>query len=106
MLGLGADLLLGVRVSAETLGSAGLDSQNRFYGAAFMLYGVLLLLIAKDLERYGPILRALLWVFWFAGAARAISVALFGWPPPLVGVLFAVELVVPPLLLVWHARLA
>ncbi len=105
VLGLNADALLGAGVSSQSLVDAGLDSQNRFYGATFLLYGVLLFLVTRDLERYGPVLRALLWVFWLAGLVRFISVALFGWPPVLIGLLFAAELVLPPVLLAWHTRL-
>lgn len=38
ILGPGADVLLGARLSAATLGDAVLDSQNRFYGVAFTVY--------------------------------------------------------------------
>ncbi len=42
VLGAGADVLLGARLPPEALADAALDSQNRFYGVAFSLYGVLL----------------------------------------------------------------
>ena len=106
VLGANADVLLGAQVSSQSLMDAGLDSQNRFYGATFTLYGVLLLLVTRDLQRYGPVLRCLLWVFWGAGLVRFISVALYGWPPLLMNLLFALEVVLPPLLLAWHAKLA
>ncbi len=100
-LGLGADAMLGARVPDAALGDAGLDSQNRFYGVAFTLYGVLMYLAATDLERYAPVLRALLWVFFAAGAARLVSIATHGLPPPLIVALIASELLLPPLLLWW-----
>lgn len=105
VLGLDADVLLGANVSAQSIVDPGLDSQNRFYGAAFTLYGVLLLLISRDLERYYPVLKCLLWVFWFAGFVRFISVVVYGWPPMLIGLLLAAELALPPMLLVWSRRL-
>ena len=104
-LGLQADALLGAGVSTHSLSDPGLDSQNRFYGATFVLYGVLLFLVTRDLERYAPVLRSLLWVFWFAGLVRFISVVLFGWPPVLILALFVVELTLPPLMLLWQSRL-
>lgn len=104
--GLGADQILGASVSTASHTDPGLDSQNRFYGAAFTLYGVLLLVIRRDVAKYETILRCLLWVFWFAGGVRFVSVALYGWPPYLMGVLFAVELILPPALLFWTSRLA
>ena len=103
--GLGADQMLGADVSTQSRADAGLDSQNRFYGAAFTLYGVLLIVIAKDIQRFASILRCVLWVFWLAGAARFISVALYGWPPIPIGALLVVELVLPPTLLLWFTRI-
>ena len=104
-LGLQADLLLGAGVSELTQLDPGLDSQNRFYGGSFMAYGVLLWLSASDLRRYAPVVRILLWVLLGAGLVRFISVWKFGWPPPLIGVLFALEILVPPAVLVWLGRL-
>ena len=105
VLGPGAEVLLGAQLPAEALADPVLDSQNRFYGVAFSVYGVLLFLAASDLERYGPVLKVLLWVFFAGGLARLVSIALVGWPPPLVLALTALELLPPPLLLLWLARL-
>lgn len=100
-LGLGADQMLGAQVSNQTMMDAGLDSQNRFYGATFTLYGVIFLMTAANLARYLPLLKATVWVFFIAGLVRFISVWLFGWPPPLIAALFAAEIILPPLLLLW-----
>jgi Domain of unknown function (DUF4345) len=81
-----------------------LSSQNRFYGVAFSLYGVLLLICAGNVVKYQTILRAALWVFFAAGIARFIAMATHGLPPPLVLALLASELLLPPLLLFWLAR--
>ncbi|MFK7915601.1 MAG: DUF4345 domain-containing protein [Pseudomonadales bacterium] len=105
VLGLQADQLLGANISAQSRADPGLDSQNRFYGAAFTLYGFLLLTIRDRLEQYSEILRCLLWVFWGAGLVRLISVAIFGWPPLLMNLLLAIELTLPLALLVWHRSL-
>jgi len=103
-LGLQADQMLGAAVSARSISDPGLDSQNRFYGATFTLYGVLLLVISTQLQQYATILRCLLWVFLGAGVVRFISVSLYGWPPLLIGLLFALELIVPVVLLFWFSR--
>lgn len=103
-LGLGADALLGIAVPSDALSNAGLDSQNRFFGVSFALYGVLLHLCATDLQRYAPVLRCVLWVFFAAGLARVVSIAVHGLPPPLVWLLLASELLPPPLLTWWLAR--
>lgn len=102
--GLGADQMIGAHVSAQSMADPGLDSQNRFYGAAFGLYGVLLLVTSSDIPRYGLIIRCVLWVFFIAGLARFVSVGMFGWPPVAIGALFALELLLPPVLLVWLRR--
>ena len=38
-LGLRADVLLGARLPPEVIADPALDSQNRFYGTSFALYG-------------------------------------------------------------------
>lgn len=100
-LGVGADVLLGAKLPAEALADAALDSQNRFYGIAFSLYGVLLWVCATDLPKYATVLRCVLWVFFVAGLARLVSIATHGVPPPLVLGLLATELALPPLLHLW-----
>jgi hypothetical protein len=104
VLGLQADVLLGARLPASVIADPALDSQNRFYGVAFMLYGVVLFVGGSDLERYLPMVRAALWIFLAAGLARLVSMLLYGLPPPLVMMLLLVEVVATPLLLMWLAR--
>ncbi len=103
-LGPGADSLLGARISAEVLADPALDSQNRFYGVSFALYGVLLFLCSTDLARYATVLRCVLWVLLAAGLARFVSLAARGVPPAPILALFALELVAPPLMLWWLSR--
>ncbi len=102
--GFQADAMLGAHVSPETALEPSLNSQNRFYGVAFAFYGVALYLCAGDIRRYEPILKALLYVFFLAGVARVISWATHGAPAPLVMLLLATELLLPPALLVWLGR--
>jgi hypothetical protein len=103
-LGAGADVLLGAKLPPAALVDPALDSQNRFYGVAFGLYGVLLYLCATDLPKYAAVLRCLLLVFLAGGFARLVSIATHGMPPPLVLVLLVTELVVPTLLLAWLSK--
>ncbi|HYM36108.1 MAG TPA: DUF4345 domain-containing protein [Steroidobacteraceae bacterium] len=102
-LGLGAEVLLGAIVPLEAINDPALDSQNRFYGVAFTLYGVLLILCASDVLKYASVLRCVVWVFFAAGAARFVSVAIHGMAPPLVLLLMGSELIAP-LLLLWLAK--
>lgn len=103
-LGLGADAMLGAQVTDQMQAEPTLDSQNRFYGVAFALYGVILLICAKDLNRYEPILRATLWVFFLAGLSRGVSWLAVGSPTPPVIALAVVELIAPLVLLLWLSR--
>jgi hypothetical protein len=103
-LGVGADVLLGAQLPAEALSDAALNSQNRFYGVAFSLYGVLLYLCATDLSKYATVLRCVLWVFFAAGLARLVSVATHGVPPPLVLALLGSEIALPPMLHLWLSK--
>ena len=105
-LGVGADVMLGAKLPSAALSDAVLDSQNRFYGIAFTLYGVLFLICASDLKKYATVLRAVLWVFFAAGLARLVSIAVHGLPSMLVLVLLDTELILPPVLLVWLSKLA
>jgi Domain of unknown function (DUF4345) len=103
LMGLNADVLLGAQVSPLTLNDPTLDSQNRFYGVAFTVYGWLLYVCATDLDRYRPVFRCMLAVFFAAGLARLVSVGLHGWPSwPVIG-LGAAELMLPVVLAGWDA---
>ncbi|MGE0314051.1 MAG: DUF4345 domain-containing protein [Lautropia sp.] len=104
VLGVRADVLLGARLPPEALADAALDSQNRFYGVAFGLYGVLLYLCATDLRRYATVLRCVIWVFFASGLARLVSIVTHGVPPPLVLALLVTELALPPLLSAWLSK--
>ena len=104
VLGLSAEPLLGAELSESTLINAALDSQNRFYGVAFAIYGVLFYVCSRDVRNYATIIYCLLWVFLVAGMARLVSIALLGFPPPLIGILLLVELTFPPIMLLWLRR--
>ena len=104
VLGVGADVLLGAKLTAEAVTDPGLDSQNRFYGVSFALYGVLFLVCASNIPKYAIVLRCVLWVFFAAGVARLVSIAIHGMPPALVVALLVSELVLPPVLAWWLSR--
>ncbi len=99
--GVGADRLLDPTLPTSLAALASLDSQNRFYGVVFALYGVLLWLGAADPGRHAPMLRWLIGLFFAGGVARLVSVALVGLPSAAVMSLGMLELVIPPLL--WTA---
>ena len=104
VLGLHADIFLGANVPAAVVTDPVLDSQNRFYGTAFTLYGVLLWLCASDLVRYASVLRCTLWMLFGGGVARLVSIVFRGLPAAPVLVLLLSEIAGPPLALWWLAR--
>jgi hypothetical protein len=104
-LGAGSEVLLGANLSAVSLADPVLDSQNRFYGVVFALYGVILYMGATNPARYAPVLRAAFWVFFAGGLARLVSIAVMGVPSLPVLLLLAMELVIPPVLLIWLSKI-
>lgn len=104
--GLNADALLGANPPQEALSNASMDSQNRFYGAAFMLYGVLSWLCASNMRHYAAVFRLLILVFFIGGLTRLTSLMIHGLPSPAIQFLALTELLIPPLLLWWHKRAA
>jgi hypothetical protein len=104
LLGVGAETLVGAKLSAETLAEPSLNSQNRFYGTSYMLYGILLWVCTRDMDRYALIFRILLWMTFAAGVTRIISVALHGWPSPTIIALAVSELLLPPFVFWWQKR--
>jgi hypothetical protein len=104
LLGVGAEALLGAKLSAETLAEPSLNSQNRFYGTSYMLYGILLWVCTRDMDRYAPIFRILLLMTFAAGMTRIISLMLHGWPSPTIIALGVSELLLPPFVFWWQKR--
>lgn len=104
VLGTKAELLLGAQWPRGLPFDAVLDSQDRFYGAAFSIFACLLWRSANDLRRYAPLLKAMLAVFFLGAVARLISCAAVGQPSAMIYFLWAVEIIVPPALWVWMQR--
>ena len=103
--GVGSEPFLGSAVSAASQLDPNLDSQNRFYGAAFSLFGIVFWIASSDLERYRRLLELALLVFFLAGATRLISIVIIGWPTPVVIALTVIELLGPPAMFLWLRRL-
>ncbi len=92
-LGVGGDWVLGI-VPARPIDPS-LDSQNRFYGTAFALYGVIFWVGSSDLNRYAPILKCAIGLLFLAGVARVLAALIHGWPTPQVIGLWVLELAAP-----------
>jgi hypothetical protein len=102
LLGVRGDWIVGITPASPV--DPSLDSQNRFYGAAFLVFGILLWMSAANIKRYAPVLRALFGVTFLAGCARALALFAYGWPTPQILFFWSTELIVPPLLWVWLER--
>ena len=102
LFGVSAEPWLGAQLSAASMSDPNLDSQNRFYGAAFTLFAVTLWLSSTDVRRYVTLLNLTLIVFFLAGTARLLSGAMMGWPSPQLLFLTAIELIGPPLIYLWR----
>jgi hypothetical protein len=102
--GVGAEVLLGAKLSVEAIAEPTLNSQDRFYGVAFSLNASVLYLASKDLKRYEPLLKAVCLICFVGGLSRILSWALHGTPAPAIIFLGATELIGPPALLYWLGR--
>jgi Domain of unknown function (DUF4345) len=79
--------------------NATMDSEDRFYAAIFLGFGVSILWCAQSIEQRGRVIRFLIAVFFLGGCARVISLMLVGPPNHFFQALTAVELLLPPV--VW-----
>jgi succinate-acetate transporter protein len=104
-LGAKADRLLDPSISLETVLHPSVDSQIRFYGAAFSVYGVLLWMCSNDMTKYADVFKVLMIVFFLAGVARILSALMRGKPSIMIMGLAALEIFVPPVLLLWQRSL-
>lgn len=99
---LNADVALGANIPISVINDPVLDSQNRFLGVSFAIFGVLFFLCATDLQKYKTVFYCLIALFFAGGIARLVSLAVVGLPSIQILILTALELLVPPLLLIWH----
>lgn len=101
VLGPYSEVLLGSNISAASMLDPTVDSQNRFYGTVFSLFGVLLILCSRKILAHKTILYLLFWVFFAGGIARLVSISVVGSPPLLVNMLTGIELILPLMLITW-----
>ncbi len=84
--------------------NATMDSEDRFYATLFLGFGAALVWCSRDLTARGGLFQALLLVFFLGGIARAISAAQVGLPNMMFQILWALELLMPPVLWLWWRR--
>jgi hypothetical protein len=89
-------------IPANTL----LDSNLRFFGGLWLVLGLAVYWLVPRIEREAALFRAL-WLMIFAGGiGRLMSMVFLGQPPlPFVG-FTVLEIVGPPIFIVWQSRLS
>lgn len=101
ILGPYSEVLLGSNISEVSMLDPTVDSQNRFYGTVFSLFGVLLILCSRNVLANKTILYSVFWVFFAGGVARLISISVVGYPPLLVNILTGIELILPLVFIIY-----
>lgn len=82
---------------------ATMDNELRFYAALWGAYGVVLVMASTDIAGHLDRIPWLAVVFFAGGVGRAISYVSVGPPHPFFTILMAIELLLPPIiLLVWR----
>lgn len=84
--------------------NATMDSEDRFYATLFLGFGVAMFWCSQQLKERGGVFKALLLVFFLGGVARIISAAQVGLPNEFFQILWAMELILPPILWFWHRK--
>ena len=81
-----------------------MDSEDRFYATLFLGFGAALAWCSRNLQKRGGVFGALMIVFFLGGIARLISAVQVGLPNEFFQVLWALELILPPVLWTWWRR--
>jgi hypothetical protein len=85
--------------------TASVDSNYRFFAVSWMALGVALLMAVNKIEESTNVIRGVSAVVFAGGIVRIISLVVDGEPHMMIYALLAVELVAPPLLVLWHNRI-
>jgi Domain of unknown function (DUF4345) len=82
--------------------NATMDSEDRFYATLFLAWGAAMIYCSRHLAARQTLFGVLLFIFFLGGVARIISALLVGLPNALFMFLGSLELVLPPVLWLWH----
>jgi uncharacterized protein DUF4345 len=100
-------LLLGSAVIPDAGSTAAsVESELRFYSVWYLGAGVFLASLAPRIEQRGRELQAVCGLLVLGAVGRLLAIASSGRPHPLFVALLVVELVLPPVLVLWQARVA
>lgn len=84
--------------------TASLDSEYRFVNLFWLAAGILLWFTLRQPEKRADVTRALLGLAALGGLPRLLSLARTGAPHPVFRAATVLELVIVPLVIVWHRR--
>ena len=99
-----AGVVLGARTVLDPGAfTATVDSEMRFFAVWYAAAGVLVFHAARDVGSSTTLIRVVAGAFFVAGLARLLSWATIGRPHWTQLVLMVVELVLPAIIVGWHA---
>ncbi|WP_189551184.1 DUF4345 domain-containing protein [Streptomyces lavendofoliae] len=84
--------------------STTVDSNYRFFAGIWCALGVVLLAVARRPAEHATAFRMAFGAVFLGGVARGVSYLDVGAPHPLHTAFIGVELLLPPLMLLWYAR--
>lgn len=90
-------------ISGVTEVTPEVDSEMRFFAVWYAVAGVIILRSVPKVERSGSILKATMAAYFVAGFSRFISLIVVGIPHPAARTFMVIELLLPVIVLPWHA---
>jgi hypothetical protein len=93
-------------IAGQDVANASVESELRFYAAFYVAYGLVALRVAPRADHDSAAVRALASALFLAGLARASGWLATGSPHEVQRGLLMIELVAPPTIVAWQARLA
>lgn len=93
-------------IPGDNTASSTVDNELRFFAVFWIAYGAAALRVAARADGEAAAVRALALTLFVAGIARAVSWLAAGPPHTLFAGLMCVELIGPPLVVAWQARLS
>ncbi|MFL1377710.1 DUF4345 domain-containing protein [Nocardiopsis protaetiae] len=100
------DLVSGTAaLPGDTAVSTEVDSNYRFFAGVWLGLGIAMFVILRRITEHTALLLVITGAVFLGGLGRLVSLLLVGVPTPFMLGLLAVELIVPPVLVIWQARL-
>jgi hypothetical protein len=93
-------------VPREGVVTPDVDTEMRFFAVWYVVVGAVLLGATRRLEGAGPIVKMVGVGFFLAGCARVLSWVAVGKPHATAIALMVIELVLPFVIIPWHAKAA